>query len=298
MKTDGRRESGNIEDRRGQSAGGRGRMPGMRAGVGGGLGLLVVLVLALFLGVDPAKVIDPAALQEPAPTEVERAQGPIAENDVEAARRRLVAVVLAETEDTWNEIFARGGGAYEEPVLVLFRDAVESACGFAESAAGPFYCPPDRKLFLDLGFFDDMEQKLGAGGDFAMAYVIAHEVGHHVQTLLGISDKVMQLRRRAAPERSNELSVRQELQADCFAGIWARRTQSSTGIIEDGDIEEALNAAAAVGDDRLQRQAQGRVMPETFTHGSSAQRVEWFRRGFQSGELASCDTFNGRVTLR
>jgi predicted metalloprotease len=213
----------------------------------------------------------------------------------ETTRRKLVSVVLAETEDAWNAIFAANGARYEEPTLVLFRDEVQSACGFAQSAAGPFYCPADRKLFLDLGFFDDMATKLGADGDFAMAYVVAHEVAHHVQTLLGVSGKVNRLRQQAGEAESNALSVKLELQADCLAGIWANRAQRQAQLLEAGDIEEALNAAAAVGDDRLQKRAQGYVVPESFTHGTSAERVEWFRKGLQAGDLGSCDTFAGRM---
>ena len=292
MKTDGRRQSSNIEDRRGQSAGGR-RFPGGRVGAGGGLGLIVIVVLPLLLGFDPRQVIDPSALQQPTADAPVETSGPLQETAEETARRKLVSVVLAETEDAWNAIFAANGARYEEPKLVLFRDEVQSACGFAQSAAGPFYCPADRKLFLDLGFFDDMATKLGADGDFAMAYVVAHEVAHHVQTLLGVSGKVNRLRQQASEAQSNALSVKLELQADCLAGIWANRAQRQAQLLEAGDIEEALNAAAAVGDDRLQKRAQGYVVPESFTHGTSAERVEWFRKGLQTGDLGSCDTFAG-----
>jgi len=290
MKTDGRRESENIEDRRGQSAGGS-RIPGGRITAGGGLGLLVVIVLSLVFGIDPRQLIDPSALDN-AGTGQEQAAGPYTQTPEEAARRKLIAVVLAETEDTWTQIFAKQGSTYENPVLVLFSGEVKSGCGVAESTSGPFYCPADHKVFLDLSFFDDMSGKLNASGDFAMAYVVAHEVGHHVQTLLGISAKVAAMREQD-PSQDNALSVKLELQADCYAGIWAAREKKDTNILDNGDIEEALNAASAVGDDRLQKAAQGYVVPESFTHGSSADRVKWFKQGLQTGDLRQCDTFAG-----
>ncbi len=285
MKTDGRRQSGNIEDRRGQSAGGGGRFRVGRAGAGGGLGLIVIVVVSYFLGIDPSQIIDTGSVQSPA--------GPYQETAQEAERSKLVSVVLAETEDIWTAEFARTGKTYEKPVLVLFNGAVESACGFAQSAVGPFYCPADRKLFLDLSFFDDMSAKLGASGDFAMAYVIAHEVGHHIQTVLGISGKVNQQRAISSETQGNALSVKLELQADCLAGVWASHTDKK--LLDAGDIEEAMTAAAAVGDDRLQKSAQGYVVPESFTHGSSAERVSWFKKGLQTGEVAQCDTFTGGI---
>jgi predicted metalloprotease len=205
---------------------------------------------------------------------------------------QFVSVVLADTEDTWNTLFRENGQNYREPGLVLFSDAVQSACGFAQAAVGPFYCPSDQKVYIDLSFFRDLQQRFRAPGDFAQAYVIAHEVGHHVQTLMGISAEVQQMSSRLSRTDANTLSVRQELQADCFAGIWAHHAQQQRQILERGDIEEALGAASAIGDDRLQRQSQGYVAPESFTHGSSAQRVRWFTRGFQSGDLRECDTFN------
>ena len=290
MKTDGRRESENIEDRRGQFAGGS-RIPGGRITAGGGLGLLVIIIVSLALGIDPRQLIDPSALDNPG-TGQQQASGPYQETPEEAKRREMIAVVLAETEDAWSEAFLKAGRTYEKPVLVLFSGSVESACGFAQSASGPFYCPADHKVFLDLSFFDDMSGKLNASGDFAMAYVVAHEVGHHVQTLLGTSEQVARQRERD-PSQANALSVKQELQADCYAGIWAAREKKETTLLEAGDIEEALNAAAAVGDDRLQRAAQGYVVPESFTHGSSADRVKWFRIGLQTGDLNQCDTFAG-----
>ena len=293
MKTDGRRQSDNIEDRRGQSAGG-GRFPGGKMGAGGGLGLIIVVVLALVFGVDPRQLIDSGALQNPSGA-TEQPAAPYQETPEEAKRSELIRVVLAQTEDTWSAIFKSAGKTYELPKLVLFTGTVKSACGFAQSAAGPFYCPGDHKLFLDLSFFDDMALKLNAAGDFAMAYVIAHEVGHHVQTLLGVSGQVNQLRQQASESEGNALSVKLELQADCLAGVWANRTEAQQKILQAGDIEEAMNAAAAVGDDRLQKQAQGYVVPEQFTHGSSADRVKWFNKGLQSGDMNQCNTFAGGI---
>jgi predicted metalloprotease len=203
----------------------------------------------------------------------------------------FVSVVLADTEDTWHSLFRQRGETYVEPTLVLYSDAVESACGFARSAVGPFYCPRDQKLYIDLSFYQDLKSRYQAPGDFAQAYVIAHEVGHHVQNLMGISDRVHALQRQVDRVEANQLSVRQELQADCFAGIWAHNADRSRQILEVGDIEEALNAASSIGDDRLQRQARGYVSPESFTHGSSAQRVRWFKRGIQTGDPAQCNTF-------
>ncbi len=203
----------------------------------------------------------------------------------------FVSVVLADTEDTWNPIFAAAGRVYEEPRLVLFSGAVQSACGMAGAAMGPFYCPADRKLYIDLSFYDELKRRFRAPGDFAQAYVIAHEVGHHVQNLLGISDQVQARQQRVGRAEANDLSVRLELQADCLAGIWGHHTERERDMLETGDLEEALNAAAAIGDDRIQREATGRVMPDSFTHGSSAQRVRWFRVGFESGDVDRCDTF-------
>jgi len=202
-----------------------------------------------------------------------------------------VSVVLADTEDTWTEIFRAGGQTYQPPKLVLFTDVVRSACGMAQSAMGPFYCPMDQKVYIDLGFYRELRDRFQAPGDFAQAYVIAHEVGHHVQTLLGTSQQVAETRQRASQEQANALSVRLELQADCYAGVWAHNANRSRQILEEGDLEEGLNAAAAIGDDRIQRQTQGTVVPESFTHGSSKQRVTWFRRGFERGDPDACDTF-------
>jgi predicted metalloprotease len=280
MRWEGRRESQNIEDRRGMRFG--------RAG-GIGLGTIVLALVAAYFGVDPSVV-----LQNTQPSGQQAEQVPYNESAEEAHLRKFVAVVVAETEDAWGAIFSAAGRTYEPPTLVLFSGAVESACGFAQAAVGPFYCPGDRKVYIDLSFYQDLQNRFGAPGDFAQAYVVAHEVGHHVQTLLGISERNMAARQRASEAEANALSVRQELQADCFAGIWAHNADRSSQLLEAGDIEEGLNAAAAIGDDRLQKQSQGYVSPESFTHGSSEQRVSWFKRGFESGAVESCDTFAAR----
>ena len=274
------RRSDNIEDRRGIGAGG--------VAVGGGIGTLVLVLVALYFGVDPSVVLQgggPAV--STAPPAVERQ----ATSPEEEQLKDFVAVVLADTEDTWRELFRRMNREYREPRLVLFSDVVRSACGTAQSAAGPFYCPVDQKVYLDLSFFRDLRERFRAPGEFAQAYVIAHEIGHHVQTLLGISEKVRSLQSQGGEREAKALSVRQELQADCFAGVWANNANRSRQILEQGDIEKGLNAAAAIGDDRLQRQSQGYVVPDAFTHGSSAQRVRWFKRGLDSGNTKQCDTF-------
>ena len=277
------RRSENVEDRRGIGVGGI---------AGGGVGVVVIALIAMFFGVDPRVILQEAG-QGPAPSGQQQA---VAVDPVQDKLKDFVSVVLADTEDTWGEIFQRGGATYEKPKLVLFTGAVRSACGLAQSAVGPFYCPGDRKVYIDLEFYKMLEKRFGAPGEFAKAYVVAHEVGHHVQSLLGISGKVHAAMERSSRERANQLSVRQELQADCYAGIWANHANRSRHILEAGDVESGLNAAAAIGDDRLQKQAQGYVAPESFTHGSSAQRVQWFRRGLESGELSACDTFKaGRV---
>ena len=279
MRLGGGRESGNVEDRRG---GGLGR-GGMIAG--GGIGSVLLVVLALLFGVDPSVILsgDEAA---PRPGAVEGGGAP---TDDEGSR--FVRRVLAETEDVWNPVFRELGREYREPRLVLFTGVVQSACGMAQAAVGPFYCPEDQRVYIDLDFLASMQRRLGAPGDFAAAYVIAHEVGHHVQNQLGVLGRVQQLRGRAGEREGNALQVRVELQADCLAGMWARRAEEARNILEAGDVEEGLNAAAAVGDDRLQRAGRGRVVPESFTHGTSEQRVRWFRTGLQSGRLESCDTF-------
>ena len=274
------RRSENIEDRRGL---------GVPLVAGGGLGTIVLLLLAVFFGLDPSVILQggdgPTPTQEPAPS---------ASSAGRDEMRDLVATVLADTEDTWHQLFREMDREYREPKLVLFSSAVQSACGIAGSTTGPFYCPQDQKVYLDLDFFRALRDRFRAPGDFAQAYVIAHEVGHHVQKLLGISDVVMGERRRGGAE-GNAASVRLELQADCLAGVWAYHAERTRHILEAGDVEEALGAAAAIGDDRLQRQAGGRVAPETFTHGSSQQRVRWFTRGIESGDLRECDTFRGGV---
>lgn len=278
MKWRGRRQSSNVDDRRGA----RRAPPAMKLG---GIGTLVLVVAALLFGVDPQVVLQLTGGGSPQPSGAPATAGP---DDERAA---FVRVVLADTEDVWGAQFAAGGERYPEPTLVLFTDVVRSACGMAQAATGPFYCPADRQVYIDLGFFDELARRFGAPGDFAQAYVVAHEVGHHLQTVLGISRDVHAQRRSLPAAESNRLSVRQELQADCFAGVWAHHAERTKGILEPGDIEEALRAAAAIGDDRLQRQARGTVAPETFTHGTSEQRVRWFRRGFEDGRLAACDTF-------
>jgi predicted metalloprotease len=220
--------------------------------------------------------------------------GPVKQSAEEKTLVDFVSVVLADTEETWHQLFSQMGGKYEEPTLVLFRGATKTACGFGQAAMGPFYCPGDHKVYIDLSFYDDLKKRFKAPGDFAQAYVIAHEVGHHVQTLLGISQKVQKAKASLSKVQGNQLSVRQELQADCFAGIWAYHAKRSRQLLESGDIDEGLNAASAIGDDRLQKQSQGYVSPDSFTHGSSAQRVKWFKIGFKRGDLKECDTFSAK----
>lgn len=279
--TTGRRSS-HVEDRRGSRLGGRGL-----AGLGGG-GLIILALIALLTGTNPLEL-----LQQVAPTGG-LIDSSIPAGEISAAEQELAdfsSVVLADTEDTWNALFAAMGETYQEPTLVLYSGAVQSACGFARSAVGPFYCPGDRKVYLDLSFFEDLRARHGVQGDFAHAYVIAHEVGHHVQNLLGIMDRANALRERGDRAEANEISVRLELQADFLAGVWAHHAQRARQVLEEGDIEEALNAASQIGDDRLQMEAQGYVVPDAFTHGSSAQRMRWFLRGYQTGDLSQGDTF-------
>ncbi|UCG71903.1 MAG: neutral zinc metallopeptidase [Chromatiales bacterium] len=274
------RRSRNVEDRRGRR---------VRRGIaGGGIGTIVLILATLYFGIDPNLLLQ--GLDRVSTSQAPPAGGQAPAADDEQAQ--FVSVVLADTEDTWQQLFAASGKRYQEPRLVLFTDAVRSACGFANAAVGPFYCPADNKVYLDLGFFRDLKRRFGAPGDFAEAYVIAHEVGHHVQNLLGVSAEVRRRQRGLSKAEANALSVRLELQADCFAGVWANQADRARSILEQGDIEEGLNAASAIGDDRLQRQAGGRVVPDSFTHGSSAQRVRWFRRGLASGDPAACDTFS------
>ncbi|MGB3299611.1 MAG: neutral zinc metallopeptidase [Phormidesmis sp.] len=291
MKWKTGRRSQNVQDRRGMSGGGgysRGGGSSMVVG-GGGLGMVVVAIVIALLGGDPTVVLDSAMppAQNPAGGQYQTTSP----EDNEKAD--FVYVVLASTEDTWNRIFPREfGGNYREPKLVLFTGEVNSACGYAQAAVGPFYCPGDQKVYIDLSFYQALQYNLGAPGDFAQAYVIAHEVGHHVQNLLGISDQVRAEQRRVNTTQANQLSVRQELQADCLAGVWANDNRD---VLEEGDIEEAVNAASQIGDDNLQKQQRGYVTPDSFTHGSSAQRVKWFKQGFSSGDVDSCDTFGGQL---
>jgi predicted metalloprotease len=280
MLWQGRRESDNVEDARGSGGGGR-------IVLGGGIGTVILVVLYLLLGGNPQALFNSQQAQLPQ----------TAQYDSQAPRdeaSKFVRVVLADTEDAWNAIFQQMGAQYEEPKLVLFTDETRSGCGFASGATGPFYCPEDRRVYIDLGFFRELQNRLGAGGDFAEAYVIAHEVGHHVQNLLGISDRVQAARRRVSEAEYNRLSVRLELQADFLAGVWARYNDRVKHVVEAGDIEEAMRAAAAVGDDRLQYRSRGYVVPDSFTHGTSEQRVRWFRRGYETGDLSQGDTFNAR----
>jgi hypothetical protein len=292
MKWEGQRESSNVEDRRDEEGGGGG------FGFGGrsiGIGTIVIAIVggAIF-GVNPLTILSflsggGAPVQHSAPPAQPRPHSP--QDD---QMKAFVSTVLADTEDVWTQVFQQRGAQYRDPKLVLFRNATRTACGQGESAMGPFYCPADEKVYIDLAFYDTLRSRLGAPGDFAQAYVIAHEVGHHVQKLLGISAKVDAARRSADKVRSNALSVRLELQADCFAGVWANHAQQTKQIIEAGDIEEALNAASQIGDDTLQRHAQGTVVPESFTHGTSAQRVHWFKQGWESGSVEQCNTFQAQ----
>ncbi|MCH4091418.1 KPN_02809 family neutral zinc metallopeptidase [Acetobacter sp.] len=283
MRLDDERESTNIEDMRGASGGGR-RVPLRVGGIGG----ILLIVGALYFGVDPQIVLNlleggggavssgPTVAQAPSPAD--------------DAQKRFIARVLASTEDVWTNYFTQMGRTYRPPHLVLFSGGINSACGYAQTAAGPFYCPADQKVYLDLGFFRELQDRLGAGGEFARAYVVAHEVGHHVQNQLGIMQQMNQ-QYGATQRGATSQSVRLELQADCFAGVWAKRADDARHILENGDVESGLNAASAVGDDRLQKETQGYVVPDSFTHGSSAQRVTWFRRGLGSGDIRQCDTF-------
>ncbi|MDR2451685.1 MAG: neutral zinc metallopeptidase [Candidatus Accumulibacter sp.] len=287
MRLDDQKESGNIEDRRGMGSRGGGFSIGRgRLGIGT---IVVALAASYFLGIDPLLVL--GVLTDGAPPGPARLQEPARRPPADDQAARFVAKVLGSTEETWREIFSENHARYEDPGLVLFSGVTPTACGTGQSAMGPFYCPADRKVYLDLSFFRELKERFHSPGEFAEAYVIAHEVGHHVQNLLGISDQVREMQRSAGPARANALSVRLELQADCFAGVWGHRADAAKGIIEPGEVEQALTAASAIGDDHLQRQTQGRVVPESFTHGTSAQRVRWFRRGLASGDLRQCDTF-------
>ena len=280
MKWRGGRRSSNIEDRRGARP---------RGLVGGGIGTIVLILAALYFGIDPSFLIEglqssnvPASSSGTRPSAEDLKNDPLAD---------MVSVVIADTEDVWSGIFAEMGRRYDEPTLVMFTGATRSACGTGQAAMGPFYCPADQKAYIDLSFYDDMRNRFRAPGDFAQAYVIAHEIGHHVQNLLGISGKVRQMQSTMSKADANRLSVKLELQADCLAGVWANRADKARGILESGDVEEALNAASAIGDDRLQKQSRGTIVPESFTHGTSAQRQRWFRTGLSSGNPDACDTF-------
>ncbi len=295
MKWEGNRQSDNVEDRRtGGGAGGGGRP--VLGGRGIGLGTVVIaLVAGWVFGINPLTVLgllsggDPGQLSAPAAPSA-GARGPATD-----PATAFVRTVLADTEDVWGAVFRQAGGNYQQPTLVLFRGRIATACGTGESASGPFYCPGDSKVYIDLAFFDALRTRLGAPGDFAQAYVIAHEVGHHVQNLLGVTGKVDAMRGRVSAGQMNAMSVKVELQADCLAGVWAHHSQQGKGWLEKGDIEEALNAAAQIGDDTLQRKSQGTVVPESFTHGSSQQRMTWFKRGLDSGAVKQCNTFEGRL---
>ena len=278
------RRSRNIEDRRGMRI--------SRKATGGGIGIIVIALIAVYFGIDPSMI-----LNQQGPPSVGTSTHSTS-NFSTASNEELVdfvSVVLGDTEDTWHELFRQMGKTYKEPALVLFSGAVESTCGFAQAAVGPFYCPRDQKVYIDLSFYQDLKNRYQAPGDFAQAYVISHEVGHHVQTLLGISQKVQKLRSRLSENDFNKLSVMQELQADCFAGVWAHHAHRARQILEEGDIEEALNAASSIGDDRLQKQSRGYVTPDSFTHGSSKQRVRWFTKGWETGAISQCNTFKAET---
>ncbi|MBP6599547.1 MAG: neutral zinc metallopeptidase [Giesbergeria sp.] len=282
MKWEGNRTSDNVEDRRRGGGGGGGK-----GGIGVGT-IVIALLGGWIFGVNPLTVLE--FLSSDAPT-AQVQQAPPQDDRM----AQFVSTVLADTEDVWGTVFRQGGAQYQQPKLVLFRGATSTACGKGEAAMGPFYCPADQKVYIDLGFYETLKNELGAPGEFAQAYVIAHEVGHHVQHLLGVSDKVDSQRGRISQVKYNQLSVKLELQADCFAGVWANHAQSARQILEQGDIEAAMNAAAKIGDDALQKQSQGRVVPDSFTHGTSAQRVRWFKQGLQNGSVQGCDTFSART---
>ena len=294
MKWEGNRESDNVEDRRSDGSGGFGGGGGLLGGRSIGIGTIVVALLGGWIfGINPLTILSMLS-GGGAPTAQVQQQTPAQRPPADDRMAAFVSTVLADTEDVWKDVFANGGGTYQEPRLVLFRGATQTACGQGQAAMGPFYCPGDQKVYIDLGFYETLKNKLGAPGDFAQAYVIAHEVGHHVQNLLGISGKMDQMRSRVSKVEYNNLSVKLELQADCFAGVWANHAQSARQILEQGDVEEAMNAAARIGDDALQRSGGGAVVPESFTHGTSAQRQRWFDAGLKNGSIKACDTFSAR----
>jgi uncharacterized protein len=278
MRWRGERQSTNIEDRRGMSAG--------KVAVGGGLGTVLIMILALVFGFDPQTLLQQVPDDQPSQVQSSRPQ-----NAEEEELKQFVSVVLAKSEDVWTDVFQKNGRQYREPTLVLFTDQVRSACGIAGAAVGPFYCPNDEKVYIDLSFYEELRRQFSAPGDFAQAYVVAHEVGHHVQKLLGITQRVDAISSRMSEAEINQLSVRVELQADFFAGVFARYVQNQ-GLLEAGDVEEALRAASAVGDDQIQRRTTGYVVPDSFTHGTSEQRLRWFKRGFETGDIRQGDTFN------
>jgi predicted metalloprotease len=282
MRWKGRRQSSNVEDRR--------RMGGKPLALGGGLGTIAIILLVVILGGDPQPLLEQISNPSQGRYQQQSPGATAAQDELS----KFVATVLADTEDVWNELFRRNGQNYREPNLVIFTGRVQSGCGIAGSQTGPFYCPSDQKVYIDLSFYQDLKDKLGAPGDFAQAYVIAHEVGHHVQNLLGVSDQVHQMRSRLSEADYNQLSVRLELQADYFAGVWAHHAQRMKDILEQGDIQEAMNAANAIGDDRLQKQSQGHVVPDSFTHGTSEQRMRWFMKGLESGDMSQGDTFSAQ----
>ena len=287
MRLDDQRESNNLEDRRG--GGGGFSLGGGRLGIGT---IVIALIGSYFLGINPLTLL--GMLDQAPQIQMQQRIAPAHKPPADDEMARFVSKVLASTEDTWREIFRASGKQYQDPKLVLFSGSTPTACGTGQSAMGPFYCPGDQKVYIDLSFYRDLKTRFKAPGEFAQAYVIAHEVGHHVQHLLGISGKVESQRRRVGEVEGNALSVKLELQADCFAGVWGKRTDTMKQVLEPGDLEQALTAAAAIGDDRLQQQSRGRIVPESFTHGSSAQRVQWFRRGFESGDVNQCNTFAAR----
>lgn len=294
MKWEGNRESDNVEDRRSDDGGGFGGGGGLLGGRSIGIGTIVVALLGGWVfGINPLTILSMLS-GGGAPTAQVQQQTPAHKPPADDRMAAFVSTVLADTEDVWKDVFSKGGGTYQEPRLVLFRGATQTACGQGQAAMGPFYCPGDQKVYIDLGFYETLKNKLGAPGDFAQAYVIAHEVGHHVQNLLGISGKVDQMRGRVSKAEYNVLSVKLELQADCFAGVWANHAQSARQILEQGDVGEAMNAAAKIGDDALQRSSGGAVVPESFTHGTSAQRQRWFDNGLNNGSVKACDTFSAR----
>ncbi len=288
MKWEGNRESDNVEDRRAGGGGGGGMLGGRSIGIGT---IVIALVGGWVFGVNPLTIL---SLLSGGGGGEQVQQAPAQRPPADDRMAKFVSTVLADTEDVWKDVFAKGGKTYSEPHLVLFRGATPTACGTGQSAMGPFYCPGDQKVYIDLAFYEVLRSRMGAPGDFAQAYVIAHEVGHHVQNLLGISEKMDQMRSRVSQQEYNALSVRLELQADCLAGVWANHAQNARQILENGDVEEAMNAAAKIGDDALQRAGGGAVVPESFTHGTSAQRQRWFNTGLQGGTVKGCDTFSAR----